>query len=118
MKPTSKRGKSTPKKRKKLTYELVVPWVKKLEQIDSLNRSKHGELSINFREYFMSFCKRIEIEVITKISLDFPFFKLFYFLIGLCKRKFLVRENGMIFTFFWKFQKISVQLRVIEFNSV
>ncbi|CAB4445488.1 unnamed protein product [Rhizophagus irregularis] len=58
MKPTSKRGKSTPKKRKKLTDELVVPWVKKLEQIDSLNRSNHGELSINFREYFMSFLQK------------------------------------------------------------
>ncbi|EXX60784.1 hypothetical protein GLOIN_2v1866781 [Rhizophagus irregularis DAOM 181602=DAOM 197198] len=67
MKPTSKRGKSTPKKRKKLTDELVVPWVKKLEQIDSLNRSNHGELSINFREYFMSFCKRLESETTYQI---------------------------------------------------
>ncbi|CAB5378431.1 unnamed protein product [Rhizophagus irregularis] len=67
MKPTSKRGKSAPKKRKKLTDELVVPWVKKLEQIDSLNRSNHGELSINFREYFMSFCKRLESETTYQI---------------------------------------------------
>jgi hypothetical protein len=71
MKPTSKiskRGKSnTPKKRKKITDELVVPWVKKLEQIDSLNRRNHGELSINFRECFMSFCKRLENETTYQI---------------------------------------------------
>ncbi|PKY32989.1 hypothetical protein RhiirB3_420351, partial [Rhizophagus irregularis] len=43
--PTSKRGKSTPKKRK----------------------NNHGKLSINFREYFMSFYKRLESETTYQI---------------------------------------------------
>jgi hypothetical protein len=54
MKPTLKMSKSrktnNAKKRKKLAEDaLVLQWVKKLEQIDSLNRRIHGELSVNFR---------------------------------------------------------------------
>jgi len=41
---------------------MVVPWMKKLEHIDSLNRRNHGELSINFREY-----KRLESETTYQI---------------------------------------------------
>jgi len=71
MKPTPKVSKSrksnNSKKRKKSTDDLVVPWVKKLEQIDSLSRN-HGELSINFKEYFMSFCKRLESETTYQIK--------------------------------------------------
>ena len=51
------------KKRKKLAEDaLVLQWVKKIEQIDSVNRRNHGELSVNFREYFMNFYKRLEDE--------------------------------------------------------
>ena len=70
MKPASKMSKgrksNPPKKRKKLSDE-VLHWVKKLEQIDSLNRRNHGELSINFRESFMNFCKRFESETAIQI---------------------------------------------------
>lgn len=48
------------KKRRKSSN--VVHWHKKLEQIDSLNRMDPVELSINFRESFMNFCKRLENE--------------------------------------------------------
>src|SRR5205814_970057 len=58
MRPVSKMTKSRKtnitKKRKKLAEDaLVLQWVKKLEQIDSLNRGNQGELSVNFRLYFM-----------------------------------------------------------------
>jgi hypothetical protein len=54
-------------KRKKSTDDFVIPWVKKLEEIDLLNRRSHEELTINFREYFMSFCKRLGSETIYQI---------------------------------------------------
>jgi hypothetical protein len=67
MKPAPKTSKSrktnNAKKRKKLAEDaLVLQWVKKIEQIDSVNRRNHGELSVNFREYFMNFYKRLEDE--------------------------------------------------------
>jgi hypothetical protein len=69
LKPSSKISKSRKSnKRKKTTDDSVIPWVKKLEEIDSLNRRNHGELSINFREYFMSFCKRLVSETTYQIS--------------------------------------------------
>jgi len=72
MKPTPKVSKSrksnnSKKRKKKSTDDSVVAWVKKLEQIDSLSRN-HGELSINFKEYFMSFCKRLESETTYQIK--------------------------------------------------
>jgi len=63
LKPNSKISKSRkPNKRKNLTDDLVIPWVKKLEEIDSLNRRNHGELSINFKEYLMIFYNRLRSE--------------------------------------------------------
>ena len=65
----SKRRKSnSTRKRKKSEDELVLQWVKKLEQIDALNRGSHGELTINFREYFMTFNKRLENETYFQIK--------------------------------------------------
>jgi len=56
MKPTPKT-----KKRKRLAEDaLVLEWVNKLKHIDSLNRRNNGELSVNFRESFMNFYKRLE----------------------------------------------------------
>jgi hypothetical protein len=55
MKPTPKT-----KKRKRLAVDaLVLQWV---EHIDTLNRRNNGEVSVNFREYFMNFYKRLESE--------------------------------------------------------
>lgn len=51
------------KKRKRLAEDaLVLQWVNNLEHIDSLNRRNNKELSVNFREYFMNFYKRLESE--------------------------------------------------------
>ena len=73
MKPTPKMTKSrktnNTKKRKKLAEDaIVLQWMKKLEQIDSLNRRNHGEFSVNFREYFMNFYKRLESETTFQIK--------------------------------------------------
>src|ERR1044072_1341608 len=73
MKPTPKMTKSwktnNTKKRKKLAEDaIVLQWVKKLKQIDSLNRRNHGEFSVNFREYFMNFYKRLESETTFQIK--------------------------------------------------
>ena len=69
LKPGSKISKNRKSNKiKKSTDDLVIPWVKKLEEIESLNRTNHGELSINFREYFMSFCKRLESETAYQIK--------------------------------------------------
>ena len=47
---------------------MTLQWVKKLEQIESLNKGNHGELSINFREHFMNFNERLEKETYFQIK--------------------------------------------------
>ena len=70
MKPTTKSRKTNnTKKRKKLAEDdLVLQWVKKLKQFDSFNRRNLGELSVGFREYFMSFKSRLESETTFQIK--------------------------------------------------